>query len=114
MAVTIADVSHLFGHIGSFNPVMLVHGEQKVVLHRELPLSGEVTTRSEVSAIWDKGKGAVIEITARSVDAATGALRAWLTTSLSAMSVAADGTEVGTAPHDRPSIVELWSLPYAQ
>ena len=72
MAVTIADVSHLFGHIGSFNPVMLVHGEQKVVLHRELPLSGEVTTRSEVSAIWDKGKGAVIEITARSVDAATG------------------------------------------
>lgn len=72
MAVTIADVSHLFGRIGSFNPVMLVHGEQRVVLHRELPVSGEVTTRSEITAIWDKGKGAVVEVTGRSVDAATG------------------------------------------
>lgn len=72
MAVTVADVSHAFGHVGSFNPVMLVHGEQKVVLHRELPVSGEVTSQSEITAIWDKGKGAVVEVTARALDSATG------------------------------------------
>ncbi|CAN5662877.1 3-hydroxyacyl-thioester dehydratase HtdY [soil metagenome] len=71
MAVTLAEVSHLFGHIGSFNPVMLVHGEEKIVSHRPLPVSGEITTRSQISAIWDKGKGAVVEITAFSLDAST-------------------------------------------
>ena len=73
MPVVISEVSHLFGNVGSFNPAMLVHGEQTVVLHTELPSSGEVSTVSEISAIWDKGKGAVVEITAHATDTATGA-----------------------------------------
>ena len=71
-AVTLADVSPAFGTIGTFNPAMLVHGEQRVVCHSELPPAGEVTTVSEITAIWDKGKGAVVEVTAVSTDVATG------------------------------------------
>jgi acyl dehydratase len=69
MAVVLADVSGAFGRIGSFNPAMLVHGEQRVVAHRELPVAGEIVTTSEITAIWDKGKGAVVEVTAHAVDA---------------------------------------------
>ena len=70
--VTLADVSGVFGRIGSFNPAMLVHGEQRIELHEELPVAGEVSTVAELTAIYDKGKGAVVEITSRStlVDAA--------------------------------------------
>lgn len=70
MAVVLSDVSGAFGNIGSFNPVMLVHGEQKVVCHAELPVSGEIETTSHISAIWDKGKGAVVEVTAHAVSTA--------------------------------------------
>jgi acyl dehydratase len=72
MPVIIAEVSHLFAHVGSFNPAMLVHGEQRVVLHSEVPTAGSITSESEITAIWDKGKGAVVEVTAHATDDATG------------------------------------------
>lgn len=48
------------GDIGTFNPAMLVHGEQGIVLHREIPVEGELEAVSEVTGIYDKGKGAVV------------------------------------------------------
>ena len=69
MAVVLADVTGAFADIGSFNPAMLVHGEQKVICHRGLPVAGELLSTAEITAIWDKGKGAVIEITARASSA---------------------------------------------
>lgn len=72
MAVVLADVSGAFADIGSFNPAMLVHGEQRVVCHSELPVAGELESTSEITAIWDKGKGAVIEVTAHAVSVADG------------------------------------------
>lgn len=67
MPVVLADVTGAFGRIGTFNPAMLVHGEQKVVCHREVQPAGEVTSTSEITAVWDKGKGAVIEVTTTAV-----------------------------------------------
>jgi acyl dehydratase len=72
MAVVLADVSGAFGNIGSFNPAMLVHGEQRVVCHAELPVAGEIESTSEITAIWDKGKGAVVEVTAQAVSTTDG------------------------------------------
>jgi acyl dehydratase len=46
--------------IGTFNPVMLVHGEQSVRLDRELPVEGEIESVGEVVGIYDKGSGAVV------------------------------------------------------
>lgn len=64
--------SSAFGSVGSFNPAMLVHGEQSITLHGPIPVSGEVETTGEITGIYDKGKGAVIEVTSTSVDTATG------------------------------------------
>ncbi|HEU5149853.1 MAG TPA: MaoC/PaaZ C-terminal domain-containing protein [Iamia sp.] len=61
-----------FGSIGSFNPAMLVHGEQAIELHRPIPVSGEVETVGEITGIYDKGKGALVEMTARSIDTSDG------------------------------------------
>lgn len=66
-AVVLGDASGAFANIGTFNPAMLVHGEQAITLHRELPVQGSVVTTGEVTAVWDKGKGAVVEVTSRSV-----------------------------------------------
>jgi acyl dehydratase len=49
-----------FGKIGSFNPAMLVHGEQSVSLARELPVEGEIETVTEVTGVYDKGSGALV------------------------------------------------------
>lgn len=65
-AVVLPNIAGAFGSIGTFNPAMLVHGEERIVLHREIPVEGTVSTVAEISAIWDKGKGAVVEVTSRS------------------------------------------------
>lgn len=74
MVVTLADVTPVFGRIGTFNPAMLVHGSQRIELAGPLPVDGEVSTASTVTGMYDKGKGAVVEITARSSSVATGEL----------------------------------------
>jgi acyl dehydratase len=60
--------------IGSFNPAMLVHGEQRVELARALPAEGTLKATGKIAAIYDKGKGAVIVSETESVDAKTGEL----------------------------------------
>ena len=46
--------------IGTFNPALLVHGQQAVTLHRPIPVEGTVTITSELVGMYDKGKAAVI------------------------------------------------------
>ena len=48
------------GNIGSFNPALLVHGQQSVTLHRPIPVEGTATLQSEITAMYDKGKAAVV------------------------------------------------------
>jgi acyl dehydratase len=48
------------GNIGTFNPALLVHGQQSVTLHRPIPVEGSATLESEVTAMYDKGKAAVV------------------------------------------------------
>ena len=58
--------------IGTFNPAMLLHGEQEITLHGPIPVEGKVKTTSTLTGVYDKGSGAVIETTSESVDAETG------------------------------------------
>jgi acyl dehydratase len=46
--------------IGTFNPAMLVHGQQAVTLHRPIPVEGTATLVGRVVAMYDKGKAAVV------------------------------------------------------
>ena len=58
--------------IGSFNPALMVQGEQGIELLDEIPASGELESVGKVSAIWDKGNAAVVEFTSESTNVATG------------------------------------------
>jgi acyl dehydratase len=42
------------------NLAMLLHGEQAITLHREIPPEGKVRITGRISEVWDKGKAAVI------------------------------------------------------
>jgi acyl dehydratase len=46
----------------SYNPALLLHGEQDVEIHRALPTSAELTTRGRIAEIWDKGKAALVVV----------------------------------------------------
>lgn len=44
------------------NLAMLLHGEQYLELYRPIPVEGKLTSYPKVAALYDKGKGALIEI----------------------------------------------------
>lgn len=51
-----------------FNPMMLLHGEQYMELKRPLSPTATITNHAHISAVYDKGKGAVILTDVISVD----------------------------------------------
>src|ERR1700681_3076995 len=55
------------GDLGA-NPMMILHGEQQIILHRPIPPGGNLATVSEVKGIYDKGKGALVVVEARTSD----------------------------------------------
>ncbi len=55
------------GKLGA-NMAMVVHGEQTIRLHRAIPANGTFTTIAEVKGIYDKGKGALAVVEAKTVD----------------------------------------------
>jgi acyl dehydratase len=50
------------------NPMMVLHGEQRIELHAPIPTRGTLTTTPTVRAIYDKIKGALIIVDAETVD----------------------------------------------
>ena len=50
------------------NMAMVVHGEQTIRLHRPIAPSGTLSTVAVVTGIYDKGKGAVAVVEAKTVD----------------------------------------------
>jgi acyl dehydratase len=73
MAVVLGGGAHgALANIGSFNPAMLVHGEQSFELYGPLPVAGTVSTVGEVVGVYDKGKGAVVVLEGTATDVSTG------------------------------------------
>jgi acyl dehydratase len=61
MATVISFGSSVVGQTG-INYLMVVHGEQRLTLHKPLPTSGEIVSEERVTGLFDKGKdkGAVL------------------------------------------------------
>ena len=68
--------------VGSFDPRMLVHGEQGIVPHGPLPTEGEIDMVDEITGIYDKGKGAVIASTSTATSTSTGEVMFEMTSSV--------------------------------
>ncbi len=60
-----------FAQIGTFNPAMLVHGEQSVQLHAPLPVEGTVESVTTITGIYDKGAAAVVASSTVATDTRT-------------------------------------------
>lgn len=58
--------------IGEFDPAMLVHAEQSIELFGTIPTGATVRTISTLTAIYDKGSGALVRSESQSVDVADG------------------------------------------
>lgn len=71
---TIPMFSSMMGVLGldglDINPAMILHGEQSIRLHGEIPTEASVVNRGRVTHLYDKGKGAVavIDITTSTAD----------------------------------------------
>ncbi len=50
------------------NPMMVLHGEQRIELYGPIPTRGTLTTTPAVRAIYDKVKGALVIVEAETVD----------------------------------------------
>jgi acyl dehydratase len=46
--------------LGDYDPAMLVHGEQSIRLHGELPVAGTVSTTTTVAGMYDKGAAGLV------------------------------------------------------
>ncbi|WP_433502925.1 MaoC/PaaZ C-terminal domain-containing protein [Pseudonocardia halophobica] len=57
--------------LGDVDRTKLVHAEQAVRLHGPLPVEGRVRVTAEVTGVFDKGSGAIVETTCEAVDAVT-------------------------------------------
>jgi acyl dehydratase len=56
------------GRVLEFNPVMLLHGEQRIQLRAPIPTKGKLTTQGKVSGIFDKGSGALVTVDSETKD----------------------------------------------
>jgi len=50
------------------NPMMVLHGEQRIELFAPIPTRGTLTTSPVIKGVYDKGKGALIVVDADTVD----------------------------------------------
>ena len=73
-AVIIGGGGVPMGAAGTFNPAMMVHGEQGIELFGEIPADGEIESVGEITGIYDKGSAAVLAFSSESKNVATGEL----------------------------------------
>lgn len=67
-----APIVDVWAQLGDLDWTNVVHGEQDIELYRPLSVAGHVRSTTTITGVYDKGKGAVVAMETRSVDAATG------------------------------------------
>jgi len=107
----------MFGVEGlELNPVMILHGEQYLEIHKQPPVIGKLSTVPKVANIYDKVKGALIELECTTTDEA-GDLIYRNVFGIFARGEGGFGGEKGPAAGNEPperepdSVVEMKTLP---
>jgi acyl dehydratase len=67
VAVTLEPLQSALRKLGG-NLLTLVHGGQRCTMHRPIPPQGKLSTTCTVTALWDKGKGALAVYETKTVD----------------------------------------------
>src|SRR5688572_63759 len=67
VAVTLVPLQTALRALGG-NMLTLVHGGQRCTMHRPIAPSGKLSTTCTVTALWDKGKGALAVYETKTVD----------------------------------------------
>ncbi len=67
VAVTLTPLQTALRALGG-NILTLVHGGQRCTMHRPIPREAKLSTTCTVSALWDKGKGALAIYQTKTVD----------------------------------------------
>src|SRR5690606_25696905 len=60
MAVVLGAGGNVLSRVGEIDWTKLLHAEQGIVLHREIPVEGTIEAASEIVGVYDKGKGALV------------------------------------------------------
>jgi acyl dehydratase len=76
---------------GEFDPAVLVHAEQSIVLHRPVPVAGTVTATARVTGVYDKGSGALVVVESTAVLDGEDGTSAPLATNRSALFLRGEG-----------------------
>jgi acyl dehydratase len=62
-------LAHVLGVDGfAVNPMLLLHGEHEIEIHRQIPTAGQVQTISQITGVYDKGKAALVVVESVSSD----------------------------------------------
>lgn len=59
---TVAILDLVLANVGDIDVSRLLHGEQRILLHRPIPPSGAIANTGRVTAIYDKGGSALYEV----------------------------------------------------
>ena len=59
-------------NIGTFNPALLVHGQQAITARKPLPVNGSASLQGRIVGMYDKGKAAVVVTETVATDLADG------------------------------------------
>ena len=109
-AVTLGGAGGSMEELGDFKLSQILHGGQTITLHRSLPAAGTVIPVSYMSAVHDKGRNAIIELTTDLLDADT---REPVASSITSMVIRGEGGfggdagpgETWVAPNTAPDLV---------
>jgi acyl dehydratase len=71
-ATIVGQGGRVMSDLGDIDMTKLVHGEQTIILHGEIPVSGTIRITTTVAGMYDKGSGGLVVLESESVDAATG------------------------------------------
>jgi acyl dehydratase len=108
-----------FPEMGKVSLAQILHAEQSVTLHRELPVKGSSRSTTRITGIYDKGKGALVAVQSEVRDAADGELLATLTAGIFVRGEGGWGGDRGpslawTAPDREPDATRSYATSEGQ